>query len=308
MSITVVGSVALDTVETPFGKMNLGLGGAASHFSVAASFFTKVNLVGVVGDDFPQEHILFFKSRGIDLQGLEIVKGGKSFFWQGRYDHDLNTAHNIATHLNVFASFAPKLPLTYKDPEILFLAAIHPKLQAHVAGFAGKPRFVAVDTRDLWIDTERQSLLDVLTRVNMVLLNEGEARLLTGEYNLVKAAKVILRMGPQFVVIKRGEYGCLLFSEDNIFHAPAYPLEEVFDPTGAGDSFAGGLLGYLDRCAAFDYETMKTATICGATMASFIVEKFSCDRLREIGMADIQRRFLEFKNLGKFETMMLASR
>lgn len=305
MSITVVGSVALDTVETPFGKMKLGLGGAASHFSVAASFFTKVNLVGIVGEDFPREHIAFFTARGIDLEGLEIVKGGKSFFWEGRYDYDLSKAHNIATHLNVFADFQPKLPPKYRDPSILFLAAIHPALQGHVADNAGKARFTALDTRDLWIDTEKAALLKVMGKVSMVTFNEAEARLLTGEHNLVKAAKAIQKLGPLYVVIKRGEYGCLLFCEGRIFNAPAYPLEDVFDPTGAGDSFAGGLLGYLDNRKTFDYETVKTATICGSAMASFIVEKFSCDRLREINQTDIQRRFAEFERLGQFETMAL---
>jgi len=305
MAITVVGSVALDTVETPFGKIEMGLGGAASHFSSSSSFFTKINLVGVVGSDFPQEHIEFFKSRDIDVEGLEIIEGGKSFFWAGRYDHDLNVAHTLDTQLNVFETFEPKLPDSYKSPNILFLANIHPNLQLHVAECAGKPGFIATDTMNLWIENEREALGRVIAITNLLTINEGEARLITKEYNLVKAAKKIQDMGPETVVIKRGEYGCLLFHGDKIFNAPAYPLENIFDPTGAGDSFAGGMMGYLDHCGEINYENLKTAVICGSAMASYQVEKFSNERIREINKEDIRRRFEEFEHLGSFETMRI---
>jgi sugar/nucleoside kinase (ribokinase family) len=306
MSITVVGTVALDTIETPFGKITEGLGGSATHFSAAASFYTDINLVAVVGDDFPREHIEFLKSRKVDLQGLETVKGGKSFRWEGKYDYDLNNAQTLATHLNVIEKFQPKVPASYKNPHILFLANIDPDLQRLAIEQAGQPQLIALDTMNLWINIKKDSLLKTLRQVHFVTINESEARLLTETPNLVKAARLIQSWGPQIIVIKRGEYGALLFYHDQIFSAPALPLEEVFDPTGAGDSFAGGTMGYLDRAGCFDFESVKTAMICGSVMASFNVEKFSCDRLKEIAWTDILRRFEVFKNLAHFDTVRLS--
>lgn len=306
MSITVVGTVALDTIETPFGRIQEGLGGSATHFSAAASFYTNINLVAVVGDDFPKEHIDFLKSRKVDLQGLEIVKGGKSFRWEGKYDYDLNNAQTLATHLNVIETFQPKMPAAYKNPNILFLANIDPDLQRLAIEQAGQPKLIALDTMNLWINIKKESLLKTLRQVHFVTINEGEARLLTETPNLVKAARLIQSWGPKIVIIKRGEYGALLFYHDKIFSAPALPLEEVFDPTGAGDSFAGGTMGYLDRTGNFDFESVKTAMICGSVMASFNVEKFSCDRLKEITKADVLRRFETFKNLAHFDEASLS--
>lgn len=305
MSITVVGSIALDKIETPFGRMEEGLGGAATHFSVSACFFTRVNIVGVVGSDFPRKYLQFFASRGINTEGIQIIDGGRTFRWTGRYDLDLNTAHTLETQLNVFKDFKPVLPPSYKDPEILFLANIDPDLQNHVIAQAGQPGFMALDTMNMWIEVKKDSLTRVMSRVQLVTINENEARQFTGEYNLVRAARAIQKLGPEIVVIKRGEYGALLFFGNRIFHAAALPLEAIFDPTGAGDSFAGGMLGYLDRCGKRDFENLKTAVICGSTMASFNVEKFSCDRLGEIGMDDIRERFLEFERLGEFGGLRL---
>lgn len=302
MSITVVGSVALDSLTTPFGKVERALGGSASHFSVSASFFSKVNLVGVVGEDFPKEHIDFFNSKSIDLKGLQIVNG-KTFFWEGRYDYDLNNAQTIKTELNVFENFSPVLPEDYKNPQILFLANIHPSLQNHVIANAGNPQFIALDTMNLWIETERNSLLEVIGQVNLLTINETEARLLAKTPNLITAAKWLQDQGPQIVVIKRGEYGALLFYEDQIFSAPALPIEKVYDPTGAGDTFAGGMMGYLAKKQTFDFESLKTAVICGSVMSSFNVEKFSCDRLRDLTFAQIQNRFQEFEKLTHFSTL-----
>jgi sugar/nucleoside kinase (ribokinase family) len=301
MSITVVGSVALDTIETPFGKITDGLGGAATHFSVSSSFFTTVNMVGVVGNDFPREHIDFFRSRDIGLDGLEVVEDGKTFRWVGEYSFDLNTAKTLETHLNVFESFRPKVPEAYQNPDILFLANIDPDLQRHVIEQAGKPKMIALDTMNLWIDIKKESLIKTIRMVDVVTINEGEARMLTGKANLIHAAREIQELGPKIVVIKQGEYGALLFYNEMIFSAPALPLEEINDPTGAGDSFAGGMMGYLDRCKEISFDTFKTAVICGSAMASFNVEKFSCDRLRDLKIEDVHTRFKEFENLSKFE-------
>lgn len=306
MSITVVGSVAYDDLQTPFGKVERTLGGAGTHFSVSASFFTKIKLIGVVGGDFESKHIEFLTSRGIDLEGLQIVKDGKTFHWKGKYELDMNTAHTLETHLNVFEGFNPKVPESYRNPDILCLANIDPDLQLKVIAEAGQPKkFTALDTMNLWISIKKPSLIEVIRRVDLVTINESEARQLTETPNLIKAAKLIQSWGPKTVVIKRGEYGALLFHDKSVFSAPGLPLESVFDPTGAGDSFAGGMLGYLDRVQKIDFETLKTAVIAGSVMASFNVEKFSCDRLREISMKDIQTRFAEFESLGSFEGMYL---
>lgn len=302
MSITVVGSVAYDDLQTPFGKVEKALGGAGMHFSVSASFFTKVKLIGVVGGDFEQKHLDFLASRSIDLEGLQVIKEGRTFHWKGKYELDMNTAHTLETHLNVFEGFNPKVPESYKNPDILCLANIDPDLQLKVIQEAGKPKkFTALDTMNLWISIKKDALIEVIRKVDMITINEGEARQLAGTPNLIKAAKYVMSLGPKTVVIKRGEYGALLFHEQSVFSAPGLPLESVFDPTGAGDSFAGGMLGYLDRVQKIDFETLKTAVICGSVMASFNVEKFSCDRMREISMKDIEARFSEFETLGSFE-------
>ena len=304
MSITVVGSVALDTITTPFGSIERGLGGAATHFAVSSSFYTNINLIGVVGKDFPEKHVNFLKSRDINLEGLEVADG-ETFHWVGKYEHDLNTAITLETHLNVFESFDPKVPENFKNPNILFLANIDPDLQRKVIDLAGKPNFIALDTMNLWIDIKKDSLTETIKKVDLVTINETEARMFTGESNLTKAAKQIQNLGPKIVVIKLGEYGAILFYEDRIFATPGYPLEQVYDPTGAGDTFAGGMLGYLDRTGKFDFDTLKTAIICGSVMASHQVEQFSCDRLRTLTNSDISKRFEAFETLSGFETLNL---
>lgn len=302
MGITVVGSVALDTVATPFGKAENALGGSAVHFSVSASFFTSVSLVGVVGKDFSPRHIETLKSREIDVKGLQIAEG-ETFRWSGKYDFDLNNAQTLATHLNVFETFSPVLPEEYKNPHVLFLANIDPDLQRHVIGQAGRPGLIALDTMNLWINIKKESLIQTMGMVDLVTINEAEARLLAGEPNLTRAARKIQSFGPKTVVIKQGEYGALLFHGDKIFNAPGLPLEQVFDPTGAGDSFAGGLLGYLDKKRSLEFEALKTGVICGSVMASYNVEKFSCERLLEIRFPDVLERFARFEMLTSFERL-----
>ena len=305
MTITVVGTVALDTITTPFGKVREYLGGSAMFFSVAASFFTSVNLVAVVGGDFPKQHMEFLKSRKINLDGLETKTDGKTFRWIGSYGHDLNNAQTIETQLNVIENYQPKIPDSCKNPEILFLGNIDPDQQQRVIDQAGKPGFIALDTMNLWIKTKKTSLIEAIKRVDLVTINETEARLLTGTPNLVRAAKDIQNMGPSTVVLKRGEYGAVLFSQDQIFCAPALPLEELNDPTGAGDSFAGGMLGYLDRWNTITFDNLKTSVITGSVLASYNVEKFSCDRLKEITMKEIMDRYLQFESLSYFEAMQV---
>ena len=305
MAITVVGTVALDTIETPFGKVRDSLGGSATFFSVAASFFTSVNLVAVVGGDFPKQHIEFLKSRKVNVEGLEVIQNGKTFRWNGSYGHDLNNAQTNETQLNVIKDYAPVLPESCKNPEILFLANIDPDQQQRVIDQAGKPGFIALDTMNLWIKIKKDSLIEAIKRVDLVTINESEARLLTGTPNLVRAAKEIQNYGPSTVVIKRGEYGAMLFSGDQIFCAPALPLEELNDPTGAGDSFAGGMMGYLDRWNTITFDNLKTSVITGSVLASYNVEKFSCDRLKEITMKEIMERFVQFESLSYFEAMQV---
>jgi sugar/nucleoside kinase (ribokinase family) len=303
MSITVVGSVALDTVKTPFGHIEEGLGGSASHFSASASFFAPVNLVGVVGKDFPKQHVDFFKSRPIDIEGLEFAEG-KTFRWVGRYDYDLH-AQTLETHLNVFEAFRPKLPERYKKAPVLFVANIQPELQQEVIRQAGRPELIGMDTMNLWINLKKAAVIETMGLVDFVTVNESEARLLTETSNLRQAARKIRSWGPEIVVIKQGEYGALLFHKDEVFSAPALPLEDVLDPTGAGDSFAGGLTGYLAHTGRRDFDAWKTAVICGSVMASFNVEKFSCDRLKEITLADVRERFARFEKLAHFKPLEL---
>lgn len=301
MSLTVVGTVALDTVESPFGKMEEGLGGSATHFSAAATFFTPVSLVAVVGEDFPKQHIDWLKTKPIELSDLTTLPG-QSFRWTGRYEHDLNTAHTLETHLNVLEQFNPELSEASKNNKFLFLANIAPEIQNRtIAQMEGKP-FIAADTMNFWIQDFRGDLLKVLKQVDMLTINEAEARQLSGEHNLVKAARVIRKMGPRILLIKQGEYGALAFYEDQVFNAPALPLEDIMDPTGAGDSFAGGVMGYLARSGDTSFQSLKRAMIYGSVMASFNVEKFSLDRLKELQADEIAERYLQFCHLAHFDT------
>jgi sugar/nucleoside kinase (ribokinase family) len=302
MSLLVVGSVALDSLETPFGRREDVLGGSASYFSTCASFFGPTRMVAVVGDDFPEEHVRFFAARGIDLAGL-VRRPGRTFRWKGRYEFDLNTAHTLETHLNVFAEFRPELPAHYRDAEYVFLGNIDPDLQRTVLDQVRAPRFVACDTMNFWIASKRESLLRTLSRVDMLFVNDAEARQLAGEHNVVKAARRILTFGPRAVVVKRGEYGALYFSGDEMFAASAYPLAAVFDPTGAGDSFAGGFMGYLARCRREDHATMRRAIVLGSVLASFAVEQFSLERLKTLGHDEIRARFTEVRQLAHFDDL-----
>lgn len=303
MSLLVVGSVALDSLETPFGKKEDVLGGSATYFSTSASFFTPVQVVAVVGEDFPEGHLTFLKGRGIDLEGL-TREPGRTFRWKGRYGWELNEAQTLDTQLNVFQSFSPKLPEAYRDTPYVFLGNIHPELQAQVLDQVKAPRLVAADTMNFWIQGSRPALLNTLKRVNLLFVNDAEARQLSGEHNVVKAARAILSMGPQRVVIKRGEYGALLFEHDHIFACPAFPLSEVFDPTGAGDTFAGGFMGALATSrGTLDQASLRRAMVMGSVMASFTVEKFSLERLREVQRPEIHARFAEFRNLTHFDDL-----
>ena len=302
MSILVVGSVAFDSVETPFGKAEEVLGGSATYFSTSASYFSDVRLVAVVGEDFPDEHITKLQGHGVDTAGLQKVPG-KTFRWKGRYDYDLNQAHTLETHLNVFSTFKPEIPEDYKTSPFVFLANIDPELQLEVLKQVNKPKFVACDTMNFWIEGKPDALKKLLKHVDLFVINEGEAREFSGEASLVKAAKMILNEGPRVLIIKRGEYGALMFNGTSIFSAPAYPLENIFDPTGAGDSFAGGLMGYLANTGDVSEENLRKAIIFGSVMASFNVEAFSLDRLSSLGKEDIKARFSEFKKLTHFEDL-----
>jgi sugar/nucleoside kinase (ribokinase family) len=302
MALLVVGSVALDSLETPFGRREDVLGGSASYFSVCASFFGPTRMVAVVGEDFPPEHVDFLASRGIDLSGLARLPG-RTFRWKGRYEFDLNTAHTLDTQLNVFAEFRPELPAHFRDSEYVFLGNIDPDLQRAVLDQVKKPRFVGCDTMNFWITSKRESLLKTLKRVDMLFVNDAEARQLAEEHNVVKAARRILSFGPRAVVVKRGEYGALFFSGEEVFAASAVPLQAVFDPTGAGDSFAGGFMGYLARCQREDDATMRRAIVLGSVLASFTVEQFSLDRLRTLTPEEIRSRFSEARRLAHFEDL-----
>ncbi|ADO72002.1 PfkB family carbohydrate kinase [Stigmatella aurantiaca] len=307
MSLLVVGSVALDSVETPFGIKEEVLGGSATFFSTAASFFNPVQLVAVVGEDFPEAHVQFLQSRGVDLNGL-VREKGRTFRWKGKYGWQLNEAQTLDTQLNVFQSFSPKLPESYRATPYVFLGNIHPQLQSQVLDQVRSPRLVAADTMNLWIQNTRAELLETLKRVNLLFVNDGEARQLTGEHNVVKAARAILALGPSTVVIKRGEYGALLFEKDHVFACPAFPLEDVFDPTGAGDTFAGGFMGTLATAGRIDRDVLCRAMVMGSVMASFTVERFSLDRLRELTPPELYGRFNEFKRLTHFDEFPLNAR
>jgi sugar/nucleoside kinase (ribokinase family) len=299
VGVLVVGSVALDSVKTPFGAVENVLGGSASYFSTAASFFTDVSLVGVVGDDFPPEALVLFREREINIDGLERVPG-KTFHWKGEYSYDLNEAITLDTQLNAFEHFRPKLPPSYTESPYVFLANIDPELQLEVLNQVKRPKFVACDTMNFWIEGKREALQAVLQRVDLLTINEGEARQLAQEPNVVRAARGILGMGPQTLIVKRGEYGALMFNGSTVFFAPAYPLETVYDPTGAGDSFAGGFMGYLANVDDVSEEAMRQAIIMGSTMASFNVESFSLERLRSLTYPEIRERFRAFRRLVNF--------
>ena len=298
--LLVVGSVALDTVKTPFGEVSEVLGGSATFFSTAASYFTSVDLIAVVGEDFPPQHLAFLKSRGIDLTGLER-RPGATFRWKGEYTHQLNEAHTLDTKLNVFETFRPKIPEAYRSPDLLFLGNIDPELQLDVLQKLSRPPLVACDTMNFWINGKREALWRVLEQVDILIVNDGEARALGEDTNLVKVAQKILARGPKHLIIKRGEYGVLMFNEKQVFGAPAFPLEDVRDPTGAGDTFAGGFLGYLAATGNRSIDAFKQAIIFGSVMASFAVESFSLDRLRILDYKEIQERFRAFKRLTHFE-------
>jgi sugar/nucleoside kinase (ribokinase family) len=300
MDILVIGSVAFDSVETPFGRGDDVLGGSATYFSTSASFFTGVQLVAVVGDDFPEEPKEFLSSRGVDLAGLQ-TRPGETFRWKGRYGYDLNEAQTLETHLNVFETFHPQLPESYRKAEYVFLANIDPELQLEVLNQVERPKLIACDTMNFWIEGKREALVRTLGHVDILVINEAEVRQLANEANLVKASRAVLAMGPKTLVVKRGEYGVLVFTEHSIFSAPAYPLEEVFDPTGAGDTFAGGFMGYLAATNNLSDETIRKATVFGSVMASFTVEDFSLNRLRKLSWLEVEERFRRFQALTTFE-------
>jgi sugar/nucleoside kinase (ribokinase family) len=299
MSIVVVGTVAFDTVETPFGRGENVLGGSATYFSTSASFFTDVSLVAVVGEDFPDEHVQFLQSRDINTDGLQRIPG-KTFHWTGKYGYDLNEAQTLDTQLNVLMEFKPDLPEVYRSAEYLFLANIDPELQMEVLEQMDKPKLVACDTMNFWISSKPEALRRVLQKVDIVVINEGEARQFTGEANLVKAARQIIALGCKRLVVKRGEYGVLMFTADSVFAAPAYPLEEVFDPTGAGDTFAGGFMGYLGNTGDLSEDGIRQAIVFGSVMASFNVEDFSLDRMKRLEFKEIETRYKSFKALTSF--------
>lgn len=301
MSLLVVGSVALDSVETPFDKVDDALGGSATYISLAASYFSApVELVGVVGDDFPKPYIEMLEQHNIDLEGLQIIEGEKTFRWGGKYHYDLNIRDTLFTELNAFQNFNPVLPERYKKSRYICLGNIDPILQLRVLEQVSDPQFVVCDTMNLWINLMKQDLVNLLKRVHVFILNDSEARMLTEEPNLIKAAKLIRQMGPEILIIKKGEHGAMLFTQDTIFSAPAYPMEIIFDPTGAGDAFAGGFTGYLHKTMDLSPENIKRAVIYGSTMASFCVEKFSTNGLEDLSYLQIQDRFREFRKISSF--------
>jgi sugar/nucleoside kinase (ribokinase family) len=302
MSLLVVGSVALDSVETPFGARENVLGGSATYFSASASLLAKVSVVGVVGEDFEQGQLEFLRARGVALGGLERVPG-RTFRWKGRYGYDLNTAQTLDTQLNVFEHFQPKLDAQARAADRIFLGNIDPELQLRVLEQVAKPRLVCADTMNYWIDSKRPALQKLLPHVDVLMVNDGEARQLAGEANVIKAAAAIVRMGAKAVVVKRGEYGALLVSGQESFYAPAYPLAEVVDPTGAGDSFAGGFLGLLDRLDSAGTPALRQAVVMGCTIASFTVEAFSLDRLRTLDLVQVRGRFNAFRALVHFDEL-----
>jgi sugar/nucleoside kinase (ribokinase family) len=303
MSLIVVGSMAFDAIETPFGKTDKIIGGAATYIAWCASNFTKpIRQISVVGGDFPQEELDALKERGVELEGVQIKKDEKSFFWAGKYHMDMNTRDTLETQLNVLGTFEPVVPDSYQDSEFLVLGNLSPAVQLSVIEqMQQRPKLIVMDTMNFWMEVALDDLKKVLKKVDVLMVNDSEARELSHEFSLVKAAKKIMAMGPQYLIIKKGEHGALLFHQDNVFFAPALPLEEVFDPTGAGDTFAGGFIGHIARTKDISFENMKTAIIVGSAMASFCVEKFGTERLREITKEDIDKRLMQFRELVNFE-------
>ncbi|MDR6844801.1 PfkB family carbohydrate kinase [Flavobacterium granuli] len=301
--LLIVGTVAFDAIETPFGKTDKILGGAATYIGISASFFNvKSAIVSVVGDDFPQEYLDLLTDRNIDISGIEVVKGGKTFFWSGLYHNDLNSRDTLVTELNVLADFQPKVPQDYKNAEIVMLGNLHPLVQSSVLDqMETKPKLVVLDTMNFWMDCALPELLAIIKRVDVITINDEEARQLSGEYSLVKAAAKIHEMGPKYVVIKKGEHGALLFHGEEIFFAPALPLEEVFDPTGAGDTFAGGFSGFITQSENVSFDNMKNAIIHGSNLASFSVEKFGTERMLDLDKKEVVSRLKQFKSLTQFE-------
>ncbi len=303
MSLITVGTMAFDAIETPFGKTERIVGGSALYVAYAASNFVKpVQQISIVGDDFPEEEMKELRKRGVQLDGVEIVKGKKSFFWSGRYHEDMNSRDTLVTDLNVLADFDPKVPETYQEAEFLMLGNLMPKIQLDVINqLRRRPKLIVMDTMNFWMEIAMPDLQETLKHVDLLMVNDAEARQLSGSFSLVKAAKKIMSMGPQYLIIKKGEHGALLFHGDDVFFAPALPLEEVFDPTGAGDTFAGGFIGHLAKTGDISFENMKRGIIVGSAMASFCVEKFGPTRLKEISQLDISRRIEQFKELVSFE-------
>lgn len=306
MSLVTVGTMAFDTLETPFGKAERIIGGSATYAAWAASFFTDdIRQVSIVGGDFPQEEMDRLSARGVDMAGVEVVKDGKSFFWSGRYHLDMNTRDSLITELNVLEQFNPQLPENFKDADFLMLGNLVPAVQLSVIRqLTERPKLIVLDTMNFWMEVAMDDLKKVLREVDLLMVNDSEARQLSGEYSLVKAAKKIQAMGPRILIIKKGEHGALLFEGNKVFFAPALPLEDVFDPTGAGDTFAGGFIGYLARSGDVSFENMKRAIIAGSAMASFCVEKFGPQRLQELTTEEIYERILTFSELVRFDSQM----
>lgn len=307
MSLLVVGTVAFDAIETPFGKTDKIVGGAASYIALASSYFTQdISLVSVVGDDFPQDFMNTLKGHGVDLSGLQIKQGEKSFFWSGRYHNDMNSRDTLDTQLNVLANFDPVVPESSKNCEFLMLGNLMPNVQQKVLSqLTARPKLIVLDTMNFWMDIAMPELLETIKGIDVLTINDSEARQLSGEYSLVKAAQKILAMGPKALVIKKGEHGALLFNKEEVFFAPALPLEDVFDPTGAGDSFAGGFIGYLAKTKDISFENMKRAIIFGSAMASFTVEKFGTERLIGLSQKDVDDRVQEFVDLVQFDISLV---
>lgn len=300
--LVIVGTVAFDAIETPFGKTDKILGGAATYIGLAASKFNADGaIVSVVGGDFPEDYLAMLENNSLDIEGLEIVKEGKTFFWSGKYHNDMNSRDTLATELNVLEHFNPKVPSDYINAEVVMLGNLHPMVQLGVIEQMNDPKLIVLDTMNFWMDNTLSELKQVISKVDVVTINDEEARQLTGEYSLVVAAKEIMDMGPDYVVIKKGEHGALLFHEEEVFFAPALPLEEVFDPTGAGDTFAGGFTGYLAKTGDYSFENMKNAIIYGSALASFCVEKFGTERLLNVSKKEIQRRLKQFQDLTQFD-------
>jgi len=302
--LLIVGTVAFDAIETPFGKTDKILGGAATYIGLSAANFNNVDsaIVSVVGEDFPEEHLNLLRSKNINIEGLEVVKGGKTFFWSGKYHNDMNSRDTLVTELNVLENFNPVVPESYKNADVVMLGNLHPLVQLGVINqMTTKPKLVVLDTMDFWMNCALDELKQVIAKVDVITINDEEARQLSGEYSLVKAARVIAKMGPQYVVIKKGEHGALLFHNDDAFFAPALPLEEVFDPTGAGDTFAGGFTGHIASTGNVSFENMKNAIIQGSNLASFCVEKFGTERMENLSQQEIKSRLLQFKQLTQFD-------